>query len=72
MGKAVTSTEASLHELRASLDLLHGNVARIDATQQQLVAQLDLISAAVENSAKTNANAARQMAELQRRLDAAT
>jgi hypothetical protein len=34
MGEAVTSTEASLHELHASLDLLHGNVERIDTTQQ--------------------------------------
>jgi hypothetical protein len=47
MAEAMTTTEASLHELRASLDLLHGNVARIDTTQQQLVAQLDLISEAV-------------------------
>jgi hypothetical protein len=60
MGEAMTSTEASLHELRASLDLMHGNVARIDTTQQQLVAQMDLISAAVENGAKTNADVVRR------------
>jgi hypothetical protein len=46
------TTEGSIHELRASLDLLHGNVARIDTTQQQLLEQMGLDSAAVENSGK--------------------
>jgi hypothetical protein len=51
MGEAVTITEAMIHELCASLDLLHGNIARIDINQQQLVTQVDLISAGVQDGA---------------------
>jgi hypothetical protein len=72
MGEAAASTEAAIHELRASLDLLHGNVARIDTTQQQLVAQVDLMSAAVQAGAKTNADTVRQLTALQDRLLATT
>jgi hypothetical protein len=72
MGEAAASTEAAIHELRASLDLLHGNVARIDTTQQQLVAQVDLMSAAVQDGAKTNADTVRQLTALQDRLLAVT
>jgi hypothetical protein len=63
-----TTTEASIQELRASLDLLHGNVARINTTQQQLMEQMGLISAAVENSTKANDAVARQLAALEHRL----
>jgi hypothetical protein len=72
MGEAAASTEAAIHELRASLDLLHGNVARIDTTQQQLVAQVDLMSAAVQDGVKTNTDTVRQLTALQDRLLAAT
>jgi phage shock protein A len=72
MGEAAASTEASLqdlrattessiHELCASLDLLHGNMARIDTTQQQLWEQMGLVSTAVESSAKANDAVARQL-----------
>jgi hypothetical protein len=50
MGEAAATTEASIHELRASLDLLHSNIARIDTTQQQLAAQLGLIADGVRES----------------------
>jgi hypothetical protein len=62
------TTEASIHELRASLDLLHGNIACIDTTQQQLLEQMGLVSAAVENSGKANDAVARQLAALEHQL----
>jgi hypothetical protein len=83
MGEAAASTEASLHdlrtttealihELRASLDLLHGHVARIDTTQQQLLAQMGLVSVAVENSGKASEAVARQLAALENRIATST
>lgn len=72
MGEATTTTEASLAELRSSLDLLHGRVACIDTTQQQLVAQLGLIATAVQDGAKLHDDAARQFAALNSRLEAAS
>jgi hypothetical protein len=60
--------EASIHELRASLDLLHGNIARIDTTQQQLKEQMALASTAVESSAKANNAVARQLAALEQQI----
>jgi len=68
MGEATATTKASLTELRASLDLLHGRVAVIDTTQQSLVAQLGLIAGAVQEGAKIHADAARQLAALGNRL----
>jgi hypothetical protein len=59
------TTEASIHELHASLDLLHGNVARIDTTQEQLKEQMALVSAAVESSAKANDVVTCQLAALE-------
>lgn len=72
MGEAATTTEASLTELQASLDLLHGRVACMDTTQHQLVAQLGLIATAVQDSARMHDDAARQFAVLEQRLDAST
>lgn len=68
MGEGTATTKASLTELRASLDLLHGRVAVIDTTQQSLVAQLGLIAGAVQEGAKIHADAARQLAALGNRL----
>ncbi|KAK1681148.1 hypothetical protein QYE76_041996 [Lolium multiflorum] len=68
MGEAAAVTEASLTEIRSSLDLLHGRVACMDTTQQQLVAQLGLIAAAVQDGAKLHNDAARQFSSLDARL----
>jgi hypothetical protein len=55
-------------ELRASLDLLHGNITRIDTTQQQLVAQLGLIADGVQESTRRHDEAARRLETLDHRL----
>lgn len=70
MGEASTTTAAALTEVRQSVDLLHGRVASIDTTQQQLVEQLDLISAAVDDGAQINATTTRQLAAIEERLAA--
>jgi hypothetical protein len=54
------------------LDLLHGHVARIDTTQQQLLEQMGLVSAAVENSGKASEAVARQLAALENRISTST
>jgi hypothetical protein len=64
--------EATIHELHTSLDLLHGNIARIDINQQQLLVQVDLISVRVQDDAKTNADTVHQLTALQDHFDAAT
>jgi hypothetical protein len=51
VGEAAATTAASLTEIRAGLDLLHGQLACIDATQQQLVGQIDIIVAEVQDGA---------------------
>jgi hypothetical protein len=63
-----TTTEASIHELHASLVLLHGNVVHIDITQEQLMEQMGLVSAVVDNNAKANDVVARQLAALEYQL----
>jgi hypothetical protein len=68
MGEAAAVTEASLNEVRSSLDLLHGRVACIDTTQQQLVAQIDIIATAVQDGARLHTDAARQFAVMDTRL----
>jgi hypothetical protein len=70
MGEAAATTSASLTEIRVGLDLLHGRVACIDTTQQQLVAQIDLIGATVQDDAELHADAARQFALLDARITA--
>jgi hypothetical protein len=72
MGDNQEATEASLAELRAGLDLLHGQVASMDTTQKQVLAQLDLVATAVNDGAKFHADAARQFAALEHRIEAAT
>jgi hypothetical protein len=70
MGEVAASTESALTEIRSAVDLMHGRVASMDTTQQSLVAQLDLISAAVQDGAKMHADAARHLAALDHRLAA--
>jgi chromosome segregation ATPase len=71
MGEAVATTEASIHEIKASLDLLHGNLARIDTTQQQLMAQLGLLSDGVQESTRRHDEAARHLEALDHRVGSA-
>jgi hypothetical protein len=70
MGEVAASTESALTEIRSTVDLMHSRVASMDTTQQSLVAQLDLISAAVQDGAKMHADAARHLAALDQRLAA--
>lgn len=70
MGDAAATTTAALTEIRSAVDLLHGRIAVIDTTQQSLVTQLGLIADAVQEGAKMNSTAARQLAMLDTRLDA--
>jgi hypothetical protein len=71
MGEAVATTEASIHEIRASLDLLHGNLARIDTTQQQLMEQLGLLFDGVQESTRQHDEAARRLEALDHRVGSA-
>jgi hypothetical protein len=69
MEETAATTAAAINELRANLDLLHGRLACVDTTQQQMVAQLGLISTAVQDSAKLHTDAARQHAVMEERLE---
>jgi hypothetical protein len=64
------ATEASLAELRASLDLLHGRLACMDTTQQQQVELLELISTTVQDNANLHDGVVRQLATMEHCLDA--
>jgi hypothetical protein len=70
MEETAATTAAAINELHANLDLLHGRLACVDTTQQQMVAQLDLISTAVQDGAKLHTEAARQQATMEERLAA--
>jgi hypothetical protein len=70
MGEAAEATEASLKEIRSAVDLLHGRLAVIDTSQQSLVAQVNIMAAAIQDAAKTNAATARQLARMDERLEA--
>jgi septal ring factor EnvC (AmiA/AmiB activator) len=71
MGEAVATTEASLNKIRASLDLLHGNLARIDTTQQQLKEQLGLLADGMQESTRRHDEAARRLEALDQRVGSA-
>ncbi|CAM0957818.1 unnamed protein product [Alopecurus aequalis] len=70
MGETAATTEDSLAELRSSLDLLHGAVARIDTAQQQMRAQMDAQALAVQEGSRLQDATARTLAKLADRLDA--
>ncbi|KAK1678256.1 hypothetical protein QYE76_039104 [Lolium multiflorum] len=68
MGEKADETSATLKQLQASLDLLHGVVAGVDTQQQQLRAQLDLQATAIADSAVKHDDTAKILHALMVRL----
>jgi hypothetical protein len=68
MGDVAETTAAAITELWQSLDLLHGRVASVDTTQQNLVAQMGLISDAVKAGSQMNLAATRQLTVIEDKL----
>jgi hypothetical protein len=69
MGEAAATTATALTEIHSAVDLLHGRVSVMDTTQQSLVVQLNLITVAVQEGAKANADAVHHLASLDQRVN---
>jgi hypothetical protein len=68
MGEVADATSAVLKQLQTSLDLLHGVVAGVDTTQQQMRAQLDHQAAAISDSATKHDDTTRILQALMAKL----
>jgi hypothetical protein len=68
MGEKADETAATLKQLQASLDLLHGVVGGVDTKQQQLRAQLDLQATAIADSTARHEDTAKILHALMVRL----
>jgi hypothetical protein len=68
MGTATDETRATLDQLQASLDLLHGVVAGVDTAQQQMRAQLEHQAAAIEASSTKHDDTTRILQALMTKL----
>ncbi|KAK1650696.1 hypothetical protein QYE76_068501 [Lolium multiflorum] len=68
MGEKADETAATLKQLQASLDLLHGVVGGVDTQQQQQRAQLDLQATAIADSTVKHEDTAKILHALMVRL----
>ena len=70
MSETAALAQTELAKIHSALDLLHGAVARIDITQQQMRAQVDTQAEAAQESARLHDATARALNKFTERLDA--
>ena len=70
MSETAAAAQTEWAKIHSALDLLHGAVARIDTTQQQMRAQIDNQAEAVQESARLHDATTRALSKFTERLDA--